>query len=123
MVEFIEEQKTISFDSWILVDFCYKEEKLHDICLHSNLPDERTGAVFLAEFLETQRGLPVDGRDIIEKDIYEIDIGVQVSDNTFGWVHNCGNRGKATGMLIALLAILTKRQRNTNTILKPGGGL
>lgn len=57
----------------------------------------------LSDFLQSQIGSGADDTPAVEWDAYEIQIGVDLSDDTFYVKHNCGNKGLRDGILMDVL--------------------
>ena len=60
----------------------------------------------LEAYLSTQTGKGIDSTKANEVDLYSIDIGLDLSDDSFSIGHNCGNKGLRDGILMTLLGRL-----------------
>ena len=67
-------------------------------------------ADLIEDFLYGQVGAGVDRSQANEFDVYEIILGIDLSDDSWGTKDNCGNKGLRDGILYAVLGRITKSQ-------------
>lgn len=54
----------------------------------------------ILEYVRSQMGKGTDNSKATSKDVYEIKITLDTTDDTFGCVHDCGNLGLRDGILL-----------------------
>ena len=82
----------------------------HDLfCYHTNIKNSEISNI-IETFLQNQRGKGKDNNEANDIDLYEIDIDLDLTDDTFRIYHNCGNKGLREGILIRFLFLLTEKR-------------
>jgi hypothetical protein len=74
-------------------------------CFQTDIKTEALSDL-VGEFLHSQFGAGIDDRPREEHELYEIDMDVDLSDDTFRTRHNCGNLGLRDGILMHFLSKL-----------------
>ena len=69
---------------------------------HSVLPE------LLADYIHAQVGAGKDSSPPEVHDVYNITIGVELDDDSWGSKHNCGNKGLREGIIMQVINLLDK---------------
>ena len=83
----------------ILIDYDLIRDSF---CINGNVKMSRVGDL-VTEFLKTQVGAGEDNRKAETKDLYKIDILLDLSQDIFRCSSNCGNLGLREGILLRLI--------------------
>jgi hypothetical protein len=62
----------------------------------------------LADYVHAQVGAGKDESPPEVHDIYNITIGVELDDDSWGSTHNCGNKGLREGIIMQVINLLDK---------------
>ncbi len=65
-------------------------------------------AELIGDYIHAQVGAGKDESPPIQRDVYNIAIGVELDDDSWGSSHDCGNKGLREGILMRVLQILDK---------------
>lgn len=68
----------------------------------SNIKDEMRAEV-LSDFLRSQMGGGKDKSPANKKDVYEISLVLDLTDDSYRCSHDCGNKGLREGILMSVL--------------------
>lgn len=60
----------------------------------------------LEDYLHAQVGSGKDATPMVELDVYNISIGVELGEDSWGSSHNCGNKGLRDGIIMRILALV-----------------
>jgi len=71
-------------------------------CFNTNIKKSRIKEI-ISEYLRLQFGKGIDNSSPNQHDLYEIDISLNLRDDSFRCNHNCGNKGLREGILMNLL--------------------
>jgi hypothetical protein len=63
----------------------------------------------LADYVHSQVGAGKDESPPEVHDVYNITIGVELDDDSWGSTHNCGNKGLRDGIIMRVLALLSEK--------------
>lgn len=92
----------MEYDLFLKIDYGIEIDKFH-YC--TNIKEDYVSEI-TADFLRSQIGEGADNSKAEDQDIYEIDIFVDLSYDTFHCRHNCGNKGLREGILMRFLSKL-----------------
>lgn len=65
----------------------------------------------LSEYLRAQMNLGKDLAEPVQRDVYVVEIELDLSNDSFRTRSNTGNRGLDTGIILAVHGIINKKQR------------
>lgn len=74
--------------------------------IESDIKQEHWGEI-ISEFIRSQMGTGKDNTPAEERDVYNITIQIDLSDDTFYCKHDCGNKGLREGILMDILGRLS----------------
>lgn len=87
----------------LFVEFTYPINEPGKFKYESNIKSESLADI-VADFIRSQTGAGVDNSPANEKDdVYTIRLTLDLSDDSFGCSHNCGNKGLRDGILMDIL--------------------
>lgn len=81
--------------------------KAETVQIRTNAKREVLGEL-IGDYLHAQVGTGKDPSPAIERDVYNIAIGVELNDDSWGSSHDCGNKGLREGILMRVLQLLDK---------------
>ena len=93
----------VKVDIWVKLTFNLLTGKFK---VKTNCNDPKDHLV--SKFLETQVGKGKDDSEAVERNIYNIKIGLDMSNDTFYVSHDCGNKGLRDGILLHYLSKKTQ---------------
>lgn len=77
--------------------------------IETNAKTELVGEL-LGEFIRGQIGMGVDESEANQIDVYEIVLGLDLSNDSWGTKQNCGNKGLRDGILIDVMHRIQESQ-------------
>jgi len=92
-------------DLFIKISYCFNKPETSII--RTNVKTERLRDL-LNDYLYNQIGKGEDKRKLNEKEVYDIEIGVDLSDDTFYVSSDTGNDGLTCGIIMHVSAILNE---------------
>jgi len=104
----------------IYMKVTYPIETPDEFQIETNAKPEVVGDL-LGEFIHGQVGAGADNRPAIERNVYEITLSVDLSDDTWTVNHNCGNRGLREGILMDVMSRISQ-SKDTKWLATKGLG-
>ena len=92
-------------DLFIKISYCFNKPETSII--RTNVKTERLRDL-LNDYLRNQIGKGKDDRKPNEKEVYDIEIGVDLSDDTFYVASDTGNNSLTCGIIMHISAILNE---------------
>lgn len=91
-------------DIFIEMTFNVKDEST---TIRTNAKHDKVDEL-LTDYLHSIVGAGKDETLMVERDVYTITIGVELADDSWGSSHDCGNKGLRDGIIMRVLALLSK---------------
>ena len=96
-------------DADIIIKITFPIDEPEKFQIETNAKTELVGEL-LADYIRTQMGAGKDDSPPNEVDVYEITIGIDLSDDTWGTNHNCGNKGLRDGIIMDVINRISKSE-------------
>lgn len=89
-------------DIFIEMTFTVKDEA---VTIRTNAKHEVIEEL-LTDYLHSQVGTGKDPTPMMELDVYKINIGVELAEDSWGSGHDCGNKGLRDGIIMRILRLV-----------------
>ena len=101
---------------YIKLTFPIKDPK--NFKIETNAKPELVGSL-IGDFLHTQHSQDADDRDDTEREIYHIDLSVDLADDTWRIEYDTGNKGLRNGILMHVFQVIERRKGVIDWLFRP----
>lgn len=101
----------------IYLKVTYPVENPGEFRIETNARDEAVGEL-LTDFVHHQVGAGKDYSEATYLDVYEIEIGIDLGDDSWRIRHNCGNKGLRDGILLDVVRQIGETKKKDVVVQK-----